>query len=136
MKAKVYNFDIKGDERGLLIALEENRNIPFTIKRVFYIYNTLPGVNRGEHAHFLTQQLLICIKGSCMITLDDGKDKQTIKLDSPDKALLQKQMIWGKMYDFSDDCVLMVLADRYYEESDYIRSYDTFIKYVNYEEII
>ncbi len=131
MQIQTYKYEIKGDERGSLIALENNIDVPFNIKRVFYIYDTLDGVVRGTHAHFLTQQLLVCVKGSCKVTLDDGKTKKTFLLDAPDKALLQKPMIWGKMYDFSDDCVLLVLADQLYDEEDYIRDYDKFLKIIN-----
>ncbi len=131
MQIQTYKYEIKGDERDSLIALENNIDVPFNIKRVFYIYDTLDGVVRGTHAHFLTQQLLVCVKGSCKVTLDDGKTKKTFLLDAPDKALLQKPMIWGKMYDFSDDCVLLVLADQLYDEEDYIRDYDKFLKIIN-----
>ena len=131
MQIQTYKYEIKGDQRGSLIALENNIDVPFNIKRVFYIYDTLDGVVRGTHAHFLTQQLLVCVKGSCKVTLDDGKTKKTFLLDAPDKALLQKPMIWGKMYDFSDDCVLLVLADQLYDEEDYIRDYDKFLKIIN-----
>ncbi len=131
MQIQTYKYEIKGDQRGSLIALENNIDVPFNIKRVFYIYDTLDGVVRGTHAHFLTQQLLVCVKGSCKVTLDDGKTKKTFLLDAPNKALLQKPMIWGKMYDFSDDCVLLVLADQLYDEEDYIRDYDKFLKIIN-----
>ncbi len=73
MQIQTYKYEIKGDERGSLIALENNIDVPFNIKRVFYIYDTLDGVVRGTHAHFLTQQLLVCVKGSCKVTLDDVK---------------------------------------------------------------
>ncbi len=131
MQIKMYEYEVKGDYRGSLIAIENNRDVPFDIKRVFYIYDTKPGVIRGTHAHFMTQQLLVCVNGSCKITLDDGKEKRDYLLDEPNKALLQKPMIWGKMYDFSDDCVLLVLADQLYDEKDYIREYDKFLKHIN-----
>lgn len=117
-----------GDERGSLVALEENNNIPFQIKRVFYIFGTQPGIPRGQHAHFRTKQLLIAVNGSCKVTLDDGKQKETFELNRPNIGLFQDAMIWGAMHDFSHDCVLMVLANEYYDETDYIRSYDNFLK--------
>lgn len=120
-----------GDERGSLVALEENNNIPFEIKRVFYIFGTQPGIPRGQHAHFRTKQLLIAVNGSCKVTLDDGKEKETFELNRPNIGLFQDAMIWGTMHDFSHDCVLMVLANEYYDETDYIRSYDNFLKALN-----
>lgn len=116
-----------GDERGQLISLEGNKNIPFAMKRVYYIFNTQPFVRRGLHAHKKLEQLLICTSGSCSILLDNGQNKQTTRLESPDDALFIGSMIWREMYDFSADCVLMVVASDYYDEADYIRDYDVFL---------
>ncbi|WP_411685427.1 sugar 3,4-ketoisomerase [Aeromonas caviae] len=121
------NFPALGDERGALVALEANRQIPFDIKRVYYIYGTAQGVARGFHAHKALKQVAICLKGSCRFVMDDGKDKQDVILATPDKGLLINAMQWHEMYDFSEDCVLMVLADQLYDESDYIRDYDYFL---------
>jgi dTDP-4-dehydrorhamnose 3,5-epimerase-like enzyme len=120
------NFPALGDERGALVALEANRQIPFDIKRVYYIYGTAQGVARGFHAHKALKQVAICLKGSCRFVMDDGKDKQDVILATPDKGLLINAMQWHEMYDFSEDCVLMVLADQLYDESDYIRDYGLF----------
>jgi predicted phosphodiesterase len=120
-----------GDHRGQLIALEENQNIPFDIKRVFYIYGTLDGVKRGEHSHYKTRQLLIAVSGSCEVTLDNGSTKQTFSLNKPNEGLLQDALIWGTMHNFSENCVLMVLADTHYDESDYIKDYKKFLKAVH-----
>lgn len=128
---KIINFNIMGDERGQLIALEENRNIPFSIKRVFYIYGTIDGVSRGNHSHYKTQQFLVAVNGSCKVTLDNGTKKETFDLDKPSIGLLQKPLVWGSMHDFSSDCVLMILTDSYYDETDYIRNYDNFLEVVN-----
>jgi dTDP-4-dehydrorhamnose 3,5-epimerase-like enzyme len=119
-----------GDERGQLISLEGNKNIPFAMKRVYYIFNTQPFVRRGLHAHKKLEQLLICTSGSCSILLDDGQNKQTTRLDAPHDALFIGSMIWHEMYDFSADCVLMVVASDYYDEADYIRDYDVFLNKV------
>ena len=124
----IVHFKIKGDERGLLIALEENRNIPFEIKRVFYIFATREGVRRGEHAHYKTKQLLIAVAGSCKVTLDDGYTKKTYTLDRPDIGLFQDALVWGNMHDFSADCVLMVLADSHYSTEDYIYDYNSYLE--------
>jgi len=125
---KLIDLKICGDDRGSLIALENNTNVPFDIKRVFYIYGTQQGISRGNHSHYKTKQFLISINGSCKVTLDNGKEKQTFNLDKPNIGLLQDAFIWGTMHDFSDDCVLMVLADDIYKESDYIKEYDEFLK--------
>jgi len=131
MKSKLIYFDIMGDERGSLIALEENHNIPFDIKRVFYIYGTQHGIPRGKHSHYVAKQLLIVLHGSCKVTLDNGKEKQTFLLDSPTFGLYQDTLVWGFMHDFSTNCVLMVVSDTYYDEKDYIRDYDKFLEEVN-----
>jgi dTDP-4-dehydrorhamnose 3,5-epimerase-like enzyme len=132
---KLINFEVKGDERGSLIALESNKNIPFEIKRVYYIYGTKKGVRRGFHAHKNLRQVAVCVSGSCKFLLDDGENKEIILLDSPDKGLFIDKMIWREMFDFSDDCVLMVLASDYYDESDYIRNYEEFLRLVNNKKL-
>ncbi len=129
------NFELKtlnvmGDDRGSLIALEENHNVPFDVKRVYYIFGTKENVRRGFHAHKNLRQLAICMSGSCTFLLDDGKRQEHIKLTSPTEGLLIEGLLWREMYDFSSDCVLMVLADNYYDESDYIRDYDVFLEAV------
>lgn len=128
---KILDFNIMGDDRGSLIALESYKNIPFDVKRVYYIFDTKQGVARGFHAHKNLTQILICVKGSCRILLDNGKIKENIILNSPNQGLLIENLIWREMHDFSEDCVLMVLASNYYDESDYIRDYDEFLKEVN-----
>ena len=130
MKIITFDFEEHGDERGILISLEENKNIPFDIKRCYYMYNTQPGVSRGHHAHKSLEQVLVCVSGECKILLDDGKTRETVVLDRPNKGLYLSHLIWREMFDFSEDAVLMVLASQLYDESDYIRSYDEFLQYV------
>jgi dTDP-4-dehydrorhamnose 3,5-epimerase-like enzyme len=116
-----------GDERGSLISLETTKQIPFDIKRVYYIYGTQSGVARGFHAHKKLKQVAICVSGKCLMILDDGAKREELWLDSPDKALLIGNLVWREMHDFSEDCVLLVLASEHYDESDYIRDYDDFL---------
>lgn len=116
-----------GDNRGSLIALEKEHNVPFDIKRVYYIYDTKKGVPRGFHAHENLEQLLICVSGSCKIKVDNGKETALYELNSPETALYIGKMIWREMYDFSGGCVLMVIASEYYNPEEYIRDYDEFI---------
>mgnify|MGYP003600379907 FL=1 len=126
--AKTLTFPSIGDSRGSLIALETFDNIPFDIKRVYYIFDTLSGVSRGFHAHQNLKQVLICVKGSCRILLDDGNSKDNIILDNPQTGLLIENLVWREMHDFSEDCVLLVLASEHYDEADYIRDYDNFLR--------
>ena len=134
MITTLQEFKVLGDHRGQLVALESNRQIPFDVKRVFYIYGTQEGVPRGNHSHYKTKQFLVAVNGSCKVTLDNGKEKEIFDLNRPNLGLFQDALIWGSMHDFSSDCVLMVLADEYYDASDYITSYDTFLEVVNNEK--
>lgn len=131
MDIKMIPFQIHGDERGSLIALEENKNIPFTVKRVYYMFDTKQGVHRGFHAHKTLKQILFCPSGACTILLDSGSEKRHVRLDKPTEGLYLESGIWREMYDFTSDAVLMVLASDYYDESDYIRDYTEFLNYVN-----
>lgn len=124
----IQEFKVLGDQRGQLVALESDKQIPFDIKRVFYIYGTQEGVPRGNHSHYKTKQFLVAVNGSCKVTLDNGKIKETFDLNKPNLGLFQDALIWGTMHDFSSDCVLMVLADEYYDASDYITNYDKFLE--------
>lgn len=131
MKVEKFYAQQHGDDRGQLVALEEQKEIPFDIKRVYYIYDTMSGVRRGFHAHKSLKQLLICVHGSCKVLLDDGKEKEIVELDKPYEGIFIKNDMWREMYDFSEDAVLLVLASEVYDESDYIRDYDEFLEYVN-----
>lgn len=130
MEIKKYIFPPHGDERGQLVALEEKKDIPFEIKRVYYIYDTLEGVRRGFHAHRNLEQILVCVHGSCKILLDNGTEKETVLLDKPYEGLYISNNIWREMYDFSPDAVLLVLASSLYDEADYIRDYDQFLEFI------
>ena len=130
MQILKYVFQQHGDERGQLVALEEFKDIPFEIKRVYYMYDTGEGIHRGFHAHKTLKQILICIHGSCKVLLDNGQEKKIVSLEKPYEGLYISHNMWREMYDFSPDAVLMVLASEYYDESDYIRDYDQFLNSV------
>ena len=130
MQIKRYFFEEHGDERGQLVALEQFHDIPFEIKRVYYMYSTIKDAVRGRHAHKSLQQILICIHGSCKLRLDDGSEKQEVTLNHPNEGIYIANNIWREMYDFSEDAVLLVLASEIYNETDYIRDYGEFLKYV------
>lgn len=127
---KLIDFPPLGDERGSLVALEANKTVPFDIKRVYYIFDTKPGVARGFHAHKALKQVAVCVTGSCRILLDNGLNKEEVLLDSPTKGLVIEDLVWREMHDFTPDCVLLVLANEHYDEADYIRNYDDFLKVV------
>lgn len=114
------------DKRGGLVAIEANVHIPFEIKRTYYLFAS-QNVARGFHAHRNLKQLAICLHGSCRFILDDGKTKEDVTLDNPQKGLVIEGLIWREMHDFSHDCVLLVLASEHYDESDYIRNYEEFL---------
>lgn len=120
------SFPLLGDDRGSLVSLETYKVIPFEVKRVYYIFGTRPDVSRGFHAHRALKQVAVCVSGKCRMVLDDGSRREELWLDSPAKGLLIGDLVWREMHDFSPDCVLLVLASEYYNEADYIRSYDQF----------
>jgi len=126
--SRVYTmvFDVIGDDRGSLIALEQRGDIPFDIKRVYYMYGTTPGTKRGFHAHIDLEQVAVCVSGHCVIDVEHQSGTESYRLDSPDKALYMGGLVWREIRDFSEDCVLMVLASDCYSEADYIRDYDVF----------
>ena len=124
-------FEVKGDARGKLVAIEEQKDIPFPIRRVYYIYATQPGVARGFHVHKKLEQVAVCVSGRCRMVLDDGRRRESVWLDRPDRGLYIGPMIWHEMHDFSEDCVLLVLASDVYDEEDYIRDHGEFMKAVH-----
>lgn len=130
MQVVKYVFQPHGDERGQLVALEEYKDIPFEVKRIYYMYDTVEGVTRGCHAHKSLEQILICIHGSCKIRLDDGEETKIVPLEKPYEGLYLSNAVWREMFDFSPDAVLMVLASKLYDEEDYIRDYQEFLEYV------
>lgn len=130
MDIKLLQLQSHGDERGSLVSLEEQKNIPFPIKRVYYMFDTRDKVRRGFHAHKELKQLAIVLKGSCRFMLDDGKEKIEVLLDNPAQGLYIESFVWREMFDFSEDCVLVVLADAFYDEADYVRDYEEFTNMV------
>ncbi|MDD4864944.1 MAG: FdtA/QdtA family cupin domain-containing protein [Alishewanella agri] len=123
------DLPLLGDDRGSLVSIEEQVSIPFEIKRVYYIFKTQQGIARGFHAHKKLKQLAICVSGSCRFELDNGRVRKSVVLDNPTKGLIIEDMTWREMHDFSNDCVLLVLASEYYDEDDYIRDYDEFVEH-------
>ena len=116
------------DYRGYLSVVEGGIDIPFEIKRIYYLY-MVPEAARGAHAHKQLQQLMIATSGSVHVTMDDGTNKKTFVLDKPWKGLLVAPGLWRTLDDFSGGAVCMVLASEVYQVEDYIRDYDEFLKY-------
>ena len=123
-------LEAKGDDNGSLVALESNLNIDFDIKRIYYIYGTKSEFIRGKHAHKNLRQLLICVSGSCKVLLDNGNEKEVIELSKPNEGIYINDLVWREMFDFSSDNVLLVIANNFYDEDDYIRDYEDFINLV------
>ena len=117
----------KSDTRGSLVVAEAQKNIPFDIKRVYCLYN-LNKEPRGFHAHKELQQVVVCLSGSCKFLLDNGQEKEVVDLNVKTSGIFVDKMIWHEMYNFSSDCVLMVLASDHYDEADYIRDYNKFVR--------
>ena len=130
MEVTKFRFRKRGDDEGSLVFLEANIDVPFDVKRVYYIYGTKEGVRRGFHAHKKLEQVLVCVNGSCVIMLDDGKMQTEVLLNDPSEGLFVGTATWREMYDFTQDAVLLVLASEYYDESDYIRNYEEFLRYL------
>jgi dTDP-4-dehydrorhamnose 3,5-epimerase-like enzyme len=128
MSPQWIKFTPRGDERGVLIAIEGGRDTPFPIRRVYTLSGLQPGGVRGGHAHKKLRQVIVCLTGSCIIDLDDGERTLSVPLDDPASGLMLEPMVWHEMREFSPDCVLMVLAAEHYDEADYIRDWADFLK--------
>lgn len=127
---KILSFTSIADNRGALIPIEQLKDVPFDIKRIYYMFDTKLDVVRGKHSHKYLEQVLICVNGSCKIMLDDGYKKEIIKLYDKNIGLYIGPNVWHEMFEFTKDTVLLVLASDYYNEAEYIRNYEKFLKYV------
>ena len=125
---KILEFKDLGDERGKLVVVEGGMDIPFDIKRVFYIYGSDSTVIRGQHANRRTKFVLINVAGQSKVKVDNGFETQVISLDKPRMGLFLDTMVWKDMYDFSPDSTLLVLCSEHYDGSEYIRDYDAYIR--------
>lgn len=126
MNYQLINFTVRGDYEGSLVPIEGGKDIPFDIKRVYYIWGTDKEAIRGHHAHRKLEQIIIPIAGNCDFILDDGHTREKIHLYSPNQGLYIKSNIWREFTNFSKDCVILVLASEHYDETDYIRDYEQF----------
>lgn len=117
-------------DEGYLCFVEENNHLPFSIKRIYYIFDVIKNAVRGKHAHKKTKQVIFCINGSITIILDNGKDKEAITLNKPNQGVFLDTMMWHEMVGFKEGTVLLVVASDLYKEEDYIRDYRAFLKEV------
>ena len=130
MNVRLIDFHVFGDRRGKLVSLEGMKNIPFEIKRVYYIFDTLPNEERGKHAHKNLEQIIVAMDGACTFVLDNGTERKSILLNRPDQGLYIGKNIWREMKDFSYGCKLMILASEFFDEREYIRDYGEFVEIV------
>jgi len=124
----LYSFPLINDIRGNLTVGEFERSIPFPVKRYFIVFNVPSVETRGEHAHYRCHQFLVCVKGSISVMVDDGTGREEFLLNRPEQGLYLPPMTWGVQYKYSSDAVLLVFASDYYDEDDYIRNYDDFLR--------
>lgn len=129
-KCRVLNFTDLGDERGKLVVIEGGQNVPFEIKRVFYIYGSDSTVVRGEHANRESEFVLINVAGTSKVRITDGKEEIIVELNKPMMGVYIPKMIWKDMYDFSSDSVLLVLASTHYDGNEYLRNYDEYLNVI------
>ena len=129
---RMLEFPQHGDERGHLVVVEGMKDIPFEIKRMFYIYGSDANVVRGCHANRKSEFVFINVAGQSKVRIDDGKGNQAVfSITRPHTGLYMPSMIWKEMYDFSADSVLLVLSNEAYAPGEYIRDYDAFLQEVN-----
>ena len=134
-KCRMIECPQKGDDRGHLVIVEGNQDIPFEIKRVFYIYGSDKDVIRGKHANYNTEFVLINVAGTSKVKVDDGTEQKIFSLDRPHTGIFLPRMVWKDMYDFSEDSVLLVLASEHYDETEYIRSYPEYLEIMKGEDL-
>lgn len=131
-QVKLIEFPHYGDERGHLVIIEGEKNIPFAVKRVFYIYGSTRDVVRGKHANRKSEFILINVAGTSRVRVNDGKGNEKVfSLNDPDVGIYIPRMIWKDMYDFSSDSVLLCLSNEHYDAEEYIKDYDDYCRIVN-----
>ncbi len=133
MDNKIIELPKITDPRGNLTVAEANKNVPFDIKRTYWVYDVPGGECRGGHAHKQCLEFIVAVSGSFHVTLDNGKEKQTYLLNHPWQGLLVDTGVWRTLDDFSSGAVCMVLTSEKFEEEDYIREYDDYLKYIGNE---
>lgn len=131
INCKLINLKYFDDKNSTLIAIEKQVNCPFEIQRIFYIFDVPKNTIRGEHANLNSEFFFIVLKGECKIKIDNGKEQKNFILNNPKQGLYIDKMLWKQMYDFSKDCILLVLSNTLYDANEYIRDYNEFLKAVD-----
>ena len=126
--SKIISLKNFTDERGSLNFVEELKTIPFKISRVYYLYDIKTGASRGGHAHKENESLIICLFGELKVKIDDGINTKIFHLQSPNEGLYLPKMIWRTLFDFSHGSICLALGSHIYDEKEYIRNYDYFLK--------
>lgn len=127
---KEIEFQANGDDRGNIVIIESNKIIPFDIKRLFYIYDVIDDKSRGNHANIDSEFVMVALKGSVKVKVDDGKENTEYVLNNPKKGIYLPKLTWKSMYDFSEDAILLVIANTLYNKDEYINDYEEFKKYI------
>lgn len=131
-EVRMLEFSQHGDERGKMVVVEGLKDIPFEIKRIFYIYGSDGEVVRGQHANRKSEFVLINVSGKSKVKVRDGRGNEAIfSLNRPHTGIYLPKMVWKDMYDFSEDSVLLCLSSEHYDADEYIRDYDEYVKEVN-----
>ena len=129
--AEFFKLKSIDDKRGSLISIDMVGTLPFDVKRIYYLFESNVEITRGFHAHKSLKQLIVCVAGECKVILDDGKKKEQFVLNNPRKGLLICNCLWREIALLDSTSVLLVFADQHFDESDYIRDYNTFLNYVS-----
>lgn len=129
MKCEVINLDTYNDKNSSLVVVESFKKCPFDIKRIFYIFDVPKGEIRGQHANLNSQFFFIALNGSCEIKIDDGKKQEFVKLERANEGLFLDKMLWKEMFNFSKDCILLVLSNTYYDKNEYVYDYEKYLEF-------
>lgn len=132
-QVRMLEFKDNIDNRGHMVVVEGNKDIPFAIARIFYIYGSASDVVRGCHANRYSKFVLVNVRGTSKVKVMDGKKEKIIVLDKPNLGVYLPQMVWKEMYDFSYDSILLCVASELYDSNEYIRSYDDYLREMEIE---
>lgn len=129
---RLIQFSPKGDSRGQMVVIEGQQHVPFEIKRIFYSYGTEQDSVRGKHSNRKSEFVMVCVSGSCKVLVKDGRGNEAVYcLDNPNEGLYIPKLMWKEMYDFSKDCVLLVLSSEHYDSEEYIRDFNQLVRFTS-----
>lgn len=131
MKPKTIKFKVNAKEKGGLVAIEGKSDIPFRIKRIYYVFGSKSGAIRGRHAYKNMKQLMICINGKCRLLSDDGRTRKVFTLSNRAEGIYLDKMTWSEVYGFSKDCILLIITNSHYNKLERIDNYERFVALAN-----